>query len=311
MNVYLDSKMHIQLQRLDPIFKERNVNLIRKPDKCDVQLSLVHFRKKTNLPKVTRIDGIYYNLAIPYRKLNRSISTAHRESNGIIYQSKFSMDMCEKYLHQRTTNNFEIVYNGIEPNWSGNFKEHDGINVVVSAKWRRFKRLSEIIDIFIEFNKIVKNSKLHVIGILHENKIVKHPNIIYYGMIKFDKISEIYREGDIFIHLAKNDSCPKTVTEAIGSGMPVITSGACGGATEMALITPGCVICKGDNYSLEPDYVYQNKWNIVSANLRTRVLNSMLEISNDKRRVVLPQELHINTTADKYIKVLNGAIKHD
>lgn len=308
MKIYLDSKKHIQVQRLEPFFNQRDSFIFRDPKDCDVQLSLVYLRHKTKLPIVLRLDGIYYDLGIHYKSKNREISKALVKSSGIIYQSKSCMQMSEKFLSKRLTDNYDIVYNGIDPNWAGSFEEHEGINIITSAKWRRFKRLPEIIDLFLTFNKTVPKSKLHIFGRLHDNKPVSHPNIIYYGMVDFNRMSKIYRIGDMFIHLAKNDACPKTVTEAIGIGMPIITSQACGGATEMALMAHGSVVCKGDPITIEPDYVYQNKWNIISDELKTRILRAMTEISHDKRRVTLPKELHIETTAEKYLKVMEKSI---
>lgn len=309
MNIFLDSKRHIQVQRLEPFFTEKGHSLSKVLDNCNVQLSLVYLRHKTKLPIVLRLDGIYYDLDISYKAKNRLISKAHSKASGIIYQSQNSMDMCEKYLSKRNTTNYDIVYNGIEENWNGDFIEHEGINIITTAKWRRWKRLPEIIEIFKEFNRIVPKSKLHIIGRLHNNKVIKYPNIVYYGMIDFTKMSEIYKTGDMFIHLAKNDPCPKTVVEAIGSGMPIITSSACGGATEMARLTDGCVICKGDILSLEADYVYKDEWNKTSDTLKKKVIRYMVEISNDKRRVKLPNELNIKTTAEKYLKVMENCIK--
>ena len=309
MKIFLDSKKHIQIQRLEPIFNQSGSFISRDSKNCDVQLSLVYLRHKTKLPITTRLDGIYYDLAIPYRGKNKPISKAHSLSSGIIYQSKSCMIMCEKFLSPRRTKNYDIVYNGIDPNWAGSFIEHEGINIVTSAKWRRFKRLKEIIDLFLDFQKIVPNSKLHILGRLHENTVIKHPNIIYYGMVDFKKMSDIYKTGDMFIHLAKNDACPKTVTEALGVGMPVITTEACGGATEMSLLTEGCIVCKGDKITMEPDYVYRDEWNVLSRTVQKRILKGMIQIANDKRRVILPEELHIETTAKKYLKVMENCLR--
>lgn len=309
MNIYLDSKKHIQVQRLEPIFNQMGSVIYREPKNCDVQLSLVYLRHKTKLPITVRLDGIYYDLSIPYRGKNKPISKIHSISSGIIYQSKSCMQMCEKFLTPRRTKNYDIIYNGIDPNWAGDFIEHDEINVITSAKWRRFKRLKEIINLFLEFNKIVPKSKLHILGKLHENKPIDHPNIVYYGMIDFQKMSHIYRTGDMFIHLAKNDACPKTVTEALGVGMPVITTEACGGAAEMSYITDGCIVCKGDKITMDADYVYRDEWNLLSDSLKKRLLKAMIQISHDKRRVILPDELNIKTTAKKYLNVMENSLK--
>lgn len=309
MKIFLDSKKHIQIQRLEPLFNKTGSTISRDPTNCDIQLSLVYLRHKTKLPLAVRLDGIYYDLAIHYKSKNKVISIAHSSATGIIYQSNSCMNMCEKFLSPRKTNNYDIIYNGIDPNWAGTFLDHDGINIVTSAKWRRFKRLQEIIEIFLDFNKIIPNSKLHILGHLHNNIPVKHPNIVYHGMIDFKKMENIYTSGDMFIHLAKNDACPKTVTEALGVGMPVITTEACGGATEMAKMTKGCIVCNGDPITIEPDYVYQDKWNFIPKFLKKRILKAMLQIADDKRRVELPQELHIETTAKKYLKVMENCLR--
>lgn len=309
MKIFLDSGKHIQIKRLEPVFNEKGSYIYRDPKNCDVQLSLVYLRQKSKLPVVVRLDGIYYDMAIHYKGKNKPISRIHASAKGIIYQSKSCMQMCEKFLKKRTTENYDIIYNGIDPKWAGKFIEHDGINIVTSAKWRRFKRLSEIINLFITFNKTVPNSKLHILGKLHSNKPISHPNIFYYGMIGFEKMSEIYRIGDMFIHLAKNDACPKTVVEAIGVGMPVITTEACGGATEMAQMTTGCIACKGDPITMNADYVYRDAWNVLPAILKSRILKAMYQIADDKRRVVLPEELHIKTTAEKYLNVMGKCLK--
>lgn len=309
MNIFLDSKKHIQIQRLESLFNQKDSYIFRNPNNCDIQLSLVYIRHKTKLPLAVRLDGIYYDLAIHYKSKNKNISKSHSAANGIIYQSYSCMKMCEKFLTPRHTKNYDIIYNGIDPNWAGDFIEHDGINIVTSAKWRRFKRLQEIIEIFLNFNKIIPNSNLHILGHLYDNIQVKNPNIHYYGMVDFKRMADIYKTGDMFIHLAKNDACPKTVTEAIGIGMPVITTEACGGATEMANITNGCIICKGDPITMEADYVYKDKWNLIPNFLKKRIIKSMLQIADDKRRVKLPKELHIKTTAEKYLSVMEKCIK--
>lgn len=309
MKIFLDSGKHIQIQRLEPFFNEKGSAIYRDPKNCEVQLSLVYLRHKTTLPVVVRLDGIYYDLATHYKSRNKPISKIHTSASGIIYQSNSCMQMCEKFLKKRTSKNYDIIYNGIDPNWAGKFIQHDGINIVTSAKWRRFKRLSEIINLFLKFNKVVPNSKLHILGKLHDNKQIKHPNIFYYGMVGFAKMSEIYRAGDMFIHLAKNDACPKTVVEAIGVGMPVITTEACGGATEMAQMTNGCIACKGDPITMDADYVYRDEWNVLPTILKSRILKAMIQIADDKRRVVLPNELHIKTTAEKYLKVMENCKK--
>jgi len=267
----------------------------------------VKFRKKIGVPIVLRLDGVYYDKANRFRGHNSLLSKSHANANAIIYQSKFSKRMCEKYLARRKNNAiFDIIYNGIEKNWCGPHIKHDGINIIISAKWRRHKRLKETIDIFLKYLHYFPDAKLHILGRLHDNRRIKHPSIIYYGMINHEKMAKIYRSGDIFIHLSKKDSCPNAVVEAIGAGLPVITTNACGGSSEMCKITDGCIICKGDENSLQTCYPYSESYNVLSGRLEKSLIKAMVDISIDKRRVELPGELNIKTTAKKYSKIMEA-----
>ncbi len=308
MRIFQDCKNHAMIQRLSPMLIKLDHSLSKDPTGCGVQLCFVHRRTKTKLPIVVRLDGVYYDKAINFRKKNSAISKIHKIAKGIIYQSNISKAICEKYLSRRTTENYAVIYNGIEENWAGDFIPHEGINVITTAKWRRWKRLSETIDVFLSFLKFVPNSKLHVLGKLFSNKKVNHPNIIYYGQVDFDKMKEIYRTGDMFIHIARNDWCPKTVTEAIGSGMPVITTDGTGGSAEMCSITPGCYVIQGDKISIEPDLPYQDPFNSLSLTVKKRIVKAMVQLSKDKRRVVVPKEMNIEYVCKQYIDILQKSL---
>lgn len=309
MIILLDNReKHVLIRRMTPYFKKIGHSLTLDRTKCDIQLSQIKISKKSGKAIVLRLDGVYYNQADGYGRKNKVISVAHGRANAIIYQSHFSRKMCESYLRKRSTNLWEVIYNGIEKNWCGEFIKHDNINIIASAKWRRHKRLKETIDIFLEYLKHYPKAKLHILGRLHSNKPIKHPNIIYYGMVNYRKMANIYRSGDMFIHLSKKDSCPNAVVEAIGAGMPVITTNACGGSTEMCRLTKGCIVCKGDPNSIRPCMPYSDPYNVLPPKLKTNLVNAMITISKDRRRVELPDELNIETTAKKYIDILERAM---
>ena len=310
MIILLDNReQHVLIRRMTPYFKELGHSLTLDRTKCDVQLSQIKISKKSGKAIVLRLDGIYYNQADRYQQKNRTITVAHSRADAIIYQSYFSKKMCEHYLRKRNTELWDVIYNGIEKNWCGKFIDHEEINIIASAKWRRHKRLKETIEIFLIYLNKFPKAKLHILGKLHDNHQVKHPNIIYYGMVNYKKMAEIYRLGDMFIHLSKKDSCPNAVVEAIGAGIPVITTSACGGSTEMCKLTKGCIICKGDSNTIKPCLPYSDAYNVLPPKLKNNLVNAMIEISNVKRRVILPDELNIKTTAKKYINILEKAIQ--
>lgn len=297
--------------RMLPHLLQMGHSVVSKPDSdCNIQLCYTRVETKTNLPKVLRLDGVYYDLDTNYQERNRKHKDAHQTCDAIIYQSYFSKQMCERYLGQRRKNSlYDIIYNGAEDSWAVNYEPHNEINIAVSGKWRRHKRLQETIELFLEFLNKVPDSNLLIFGKLHDNKQVNHPRIKYFGMVERDVMKKEYSKADMFIHLSKKDACPNSVVEAIGSGIPVITSNACGGSTEMCQMTNGCIICDGDILDTEPAYYYKDEYNKLSKTLKNNVLSAMITISKDKRRVKLPEQLTSFYMAKKYINLFEMVIE--
>jgi glycosyltransferase involved in cell wall biosynthesis len=297
---------HIVVNRMEPHFNSKGYFISDNPKSCDVQLSLVRIEKNNNLPTVLRIDGIYYDLDTDYKKRNLALSTSNSVADAVIYQSDYSEKLCQRFLNPRKTGAiFKVVYNGTDPNWCGERKSHAGINVVVISKWRRLKRLKEIIDLFLDFVKVVPDSTLHIVGKLHDNKPVKHNKIVYYGMVSREVVGSILNIADLSLHLCKRDSCPNSVVETIAAGVPVITTNKGGGTVEMCSMAEGCIICKGDfDNDFKPDYPYRDSYNILTPELYNNILLSMIEISRDRRSVKLPEQLTAEYMTNSYIDVM-------
>jgi glycosyltransferase involved in cell wall biosynthesis len=304
--LYEEKGRHIVITRMEPYWKSKGCFIFSDPSICDVQLSVVRVSKERKIPVVVRIDGIYYDLDTNYKVRNSSISLANSVADGVIYQSNYSKALCEKFLHPRKKGSIcRVIYNGVDQSWCGKRVDHKGINIVVISKWRRHKRLKEIISLFLEFIRIVPDSTLHILGKLHDNKKVNHSKIVYYDMVERNEVGKILNLSDFSLHLSKRDSCPNSVVECIGAGVPVITSDKCGGATEMCLMTKGCVVCKGDfDNDFQPNYPYREEFNILTPELRENILEFMVEISKDKRTVELPIQLTAEYMAQQYIDIM-------
>lgn len=309
MKIFIDGGARNSVKRMFGIWKKMGHTVTKKSNDADVQLSSIKIKKRSGLPIVLRLDGIYYDKSTGFNKRNKLISISHRDADAVIYQSYFSKTMCERYLLKRKSNVFEIIHNGINTSDWISFNKHDGINIVSCSKWRRHKRLQETVKLFCEYLHYFPNAKLHIIGpMMRGSRIIKHKNIIYYGKIKYDRMRKIYSKMDMFIHLSKKDSCPNSVVESIGAGIPVITTNACGGSTEMCQLTKDCIICNGDSNSTKPCFPYRDKYNVLPIVLKKNLIKAMCDISNDHRRVKLPDELNIKTTAERYINIMEKAI---
>lgn len=309
MKIFIDNCGRSAVSRMFKIWEKSGHKVSNKPRGADIQLSSVKIKKKCGIPIVLRVDGVYYDKSKNYRNMNISIGKAHHIANAIVYQSKLSKNMCEKYLTRRTTKIFKIIHNGIDPSDWNYPKEHEGINIVSCAKWRRPKRLQETVQIFLRYLKYYPNAKLHIIGpMMRGARVLKHKNIMYHGRIGYNKMRRIYSEMDMYLHLCKKDSCPSTVVEAIASGIPIVTTNACGGATEMCKLTDGCIVVSGESGSLEPDYIYQNLYNMIPNSVENRILKNMIKITKNKSRVALPEKLNIEYTAKQYLSIMEDIL---
>ncbi len=307
MKIFTDSN-HIIIHRIQPYLAKMGCRFYPQPAGCDVYLAFVHI-KSTNLPTVLRLDGIYYDSDTDYNSRNAGISQAHKLADAVIYQSHFSRSMCEKYLSPRKKEAKPfVIHNGIDNGWCGKFVEHEGTNIIVTAKWRRHKRLQETIQLFLQHHKKYPHSHLHIFGLLHNNIPIKHSNIHYYGHVDRKDFMVHHSMADFTIHLSKKDACPNSVVEAIGAGIPVITTDACGGSTEMCEMTKGCIVCDGDTNSIEPCKPYTDTYNILPKALENNLLDAMQRIENNKYRVELPKELSAEYVAEKYFEVFRSII---
>ncbi len=310
MNIFIDNgEGHIMTKRMIPILKKQNHKLYLNPQGCDVQLSFVRFGINTKLPKVVRIDGIYYNTMINWKAQNQSISNSHQIADGIIYQSYYSRMFCEALLSKRKKNaKAAVIYNGIEPYWCGKPNDHEGFNIIIIGKHRRHKRLKEIIELFLKFHKINTDSHLHIFGLLYDNKIPKHPAIFYHGNVERTEMFSYLRSSDLTLHLSKRDSCPNSVLECISAGIPVITTNNCGGATEMCKMTPGCIIIDGDgDYNdVSPVPHYNEEWNALPPNVEKNIIESMVSVYETRHKIELPEMLNIQYVTKKYLEMLNS-----
>jgi len=306
MRLYLENFInHVACKRMMPYWKKMGV-VVSNINDCNVQLVNVR-TNRFNKPTVQRLDGIYYDSDTPYKQRNSAISNTHVKSAGIIYQSDYCRQAGEYYLGKRK-GPYAVIYNGIEPGWCGEHKRSKNPIIVVSAKWRRHKRLPEILKLFRDYKMMFTNAELYVMGELRGMKIPKQNGVKYLGHITHSSMKSIFEKSWFSIHLSKRDACPNTTVEAIGAGVPVLTTNACGGGTEMCNMTEGCVVVDGDNFTIKPVPHYRDDYNILTEDLHNRLLEAMIELTTHPVTVKLPKELTVKHMAEQYIKFM-GEIK--
>ncbi len=301
MNIFIDNgKTHIFTQRLIPHWKNLNHNIVSDFKKANIHLSFIEFKTKTNLPKVLRLDGLFLNDKSHISKVRKSTQIACK----VVYQSSFCKKVCQQYL-QVPENKNTIIYNGIEPNWCSSYIPHKEFNIVVLASWRRWKRLKEILNIFEKFVVKHPNSFLHVIGNpdIQRNII----NVKYHGQRNQEQIKALLQKMDLGIYIAKKDWCPNAFLEIVGAGIPIITTDACGGATEMSRLIEGCIILSGEEKEEKIDY-YKESFNILPNIIEQKLLKALHEKYFKRDRVKLPEILQISHVSKQYLEVLQSCL---
>lgn len=260
---------------------------------------------------VLRLDGIYFdikNKGGDSNKLNQPIFSSIALSSGIIFQSNFSKKLVESF-YGKINKPFEIIINGA-PRINNNENTtmefdlpKDKIIFVASASWRRFKRLKEIVEIFLEVKSKYSDVALVVLG----NNIdyqVHDDSIKYLNEIPHSKIMQIYQKCDIMLHLAWIDNCPNTVVEALSAGVPVICSNQ-GGTREIIELTNGGIISETDvNFKFEPVDLYnppEINYNAVLRDIDSMINNLELYKSNISKKQIM-----IDYVAKKYVDYLTS-----
>jgi len=223
---------YIFMRRLrDALISNDRVEVVNSPNDCDVALSTIqgHY---PNCKNVLRLDGVYFDSTEDWKEKNKPIKESYVNADGVVFQSKYSLRLCVKYLGPSAVPS-DVIYNGIDLDYIDHIKPLTlscKTAFLCTSKWRPFKRLPEMVEAFKLAS--IPNSKLFVAGDITKCGVSKetyskwftnHP-IDYLGVVKPEKLLRYVKSCDVFIHLSWLDSCPNSVVEAIGCGKPVICS---------------------------------------------------------------------------------------
>ena len=246
----------------------------------DIALFSVYEKNFFEKRFILRVDGIYFdknNTAGDTNNLNNKIFNSISKANGVIYISKFSKDMVNKFygkidIPEKIIHN-KVPLNYFKPNGDNyrkdlNIKNNERV-LITSAHWRRHKRLEETIY-FLNYLNSYSPIKYKLIILGGNKKRFNDENIISIGEVKPNLLSKWYRTADIYLHLAWIEPCGNTQIEAMASGIPVVCCNN-GGIGETVIKAKGGIVVETDDqfemnlidYYNPPKPNYQNLKNAV------------------------------------------------
>jgi glycosyltransferase involved in cell wall biosynthesis len=228
---------------------------VNRTKEADIQLSFIQATQK-RAPLIQRLDGIYFNSAQDWKKLNEPIKKTYDIADGVIFQSRFNKILTEKYFGVKEKS--AIVHNGanldtiasIDPIKHPKIDKFENIWSCASS-WRPHKRLSENIRYFLEHKEA--DDCLVVAG-NNPDVVVHDPSVFYCGSLDWKTLISLYRRSKYFIHLALLDHCPNVVVDAKSAGCKIICS-ASGGTREIA--GKDAIIINDIEWDLKPFELYK------------------------------------------------------
>jgi glycosyltransferase involved in cell wall biosynthesis len=300
--VLLNNKELLNIGRLDGVkyYKATSTNLY----------NYIRQKKNLNMSVLNYIpDFLVEKLTFPLNSyLNRINKNIIKNSHGIVFQSELSKNMHARFIGE-TADSSVIILNGIptevfNPN-IGKSSLEGYPRLVITASFRLHKRLQDAVNAVNMLRKKFPKIKLHIIGdfdLLTKELMFKLDlsSCVLHGRVDSESLPSIYNSCDLGLSLCIFDSCPNSVVEMMGCGLPVI-SNSHSGAVE--LLKCKDLIVKDD---FEIDYIeLQTAEKIPEIN--TEILVNAVEKVLDSREyysdIVLErveEELDIRLVAEKY-----------
>jgi len=170
-------------------------------------------------PHIVELHGWVVPDILPYKNVGKETYDILKEEKNIITTSnklgdklreaELSCYSChnsydtERFQHTETKNSSLLI------------------NVANVSVPKGFDRLSKVAESF--RTTVIGRTEVETNTICLEPY---HKNIRYVGKIDHEKIYDELIKSSIFVHLSRFESCPLTITEAIGAGLPVVCTDA-------------------------------------------------------------------------------------
>ncbi len=288
------SGKHKFAMRLAVAFKAKGIRVTSKKPHINL-VFLKGVRKGSK--NIFRLDGVWMNSEMGYRKKNKKLRRLIEECDGLIYQNDFCKQASDAFLGK--FQHHAVISNGAPLDKGGNIYKHTRPYLLTFCRWRPHKRLKDTVKGFLR-SGLSDRYDLLVLG-EDPDYVKSHPAVIYKGKVLAELPSYI-RGCEFVIHLAYIDWCPNSVVEALVCGKNVLHAST--GGTKYVVRKNGIRI-QDKPWDFSPNKLYKppplNKEEL------SKAYRSMLALPSPQ-----VDYLDIGVVADQYInyfkQLLDGAI---
>ncbi len=270
-------------------------------------------------PFILRLDGIYIDKLNTIRNSdleNKKIFRSIENSSGVIFNSKYSKKIVEKF-HKKIDKPNVVISNGIDQsifkpegeNLRNELRiDKDEIVLITCAYWRRHKRLKETI---IFFKKLVetRNEKLKLIIVGSKNEDYNNDkNIIFSGIVKNGDLPKWYRTADFYIHLSWIEANSNSQCEAISCGLPILCSNNGGNYESVKELNVGVVSECDEQFNFEMVDLY----NPPEPNYKTLLkdFDNLIKKKNQFRLSKSLNKISLDNVAEDYLKFIKNVYEN-
>jgi len=282
--------------------------------KFDIELAFIRRVYKHNKPYILRVDGCYYQK--DRKSGNRLLEKAILGSKHLIFQSKFSFNLCRHVLDidKRVKNklNYSIIHNGIDMEYLRKIKVSQEIepgSFVAAARWRDNKRTFSIMKGFIKANTERHLYMIGGVGLGAKNNYKakmkrfasKSKYVHMLGKKTPKETISILKACDYQIHLCHIDSCPNIVIEGLCCGLNVLCTNL-GGTSE--LVEENGVI-------LDIDKIWEGKYlssSVVLDSLSSKKVAKGIQKLLSVKNKPCVNRFDIDIVAEKYVKIIRDNV---
>ena len=279
--------------------------------------------RKWEVRTVLRLDGFYVptyfdnrpqppehqdrRLTLDRIRMNYRIQRDLVRSDFVIYQSKFSKKMADRYLYYRR-DDFAIIHNGVDlVSFCPEHKRRGRRRLLSAGMLRHEYMLGTVLPVF---ERLWQQHNLEMIVVGHMDDISRQllkgfakrapraaERVTVVGPVSNEEMAHHMRQADILVHPRQGDWCPNVVIEAMACGLPVVCA-SWGGAAE--LVGDGGIVVPTGQWTYDDDFVHG------MASGTEKVLEN-LEYSQQAARAHAEAQFDIRQVAQKYLAALELA----